>query len=143
MNYSALLLISHGKKETLSEVCFGKIREQLFDRRGAMRLCRRLFSSAPSEVVPKSVVSQESQLQMMQLHKGGSADVRVVLEGYYDDGFEVFGKRCAGPIAVLPDLVKDEEKAFFFSLSFCLLSLSKRLFSGSMSRHTPTLLWRA
>ena len=43
------------------------------------------------------------RMQMMELHKGGPGE-RVVLEGYYDDGFHVFGKRCAGPIAVLPDL---------------------------------------
>jgi uncharacterized protein len=52
-----------------------------------MRFCTRLLSD----------------LQSMQLHQGG-AGVRVVLEGYYDDGFHVFGQRVPGPVAVLPDL---------------------------------------
>lgn len=64
-----------------------------------MRAFGRFLSSSPAP----TPTTAASQLQMMQLHQGG-VGARVVLEGYYDDGFEVFGKRCAGPIAVLPDL---------------------------------------
>lgn len=38
----------------------------------------------------------------MELHKGPGA--RVVVEGYYQDGFQVFGARQAGPVALLPTL---------------------------------------
>lgn len=81
-----------------------------------MRRCLRTFASA--------------DLQSMQLHKSG-ASVRVVLEGYYDDGFEVFGKRVAGPIAVFPDLalqwhgVKALSDVTIDSLSVFIASLPK------------------
>ncbi len=55
---------------------------------------------------PPKPLSGSDQLAMMELHQGGSGE-RVVLEGYYDDGFAVFGQRCAGPIAVLPDLATE------------------------------------
>jgi uncharacterized protein len=97
------------------------VKRTRFATAGAMRLGRALFSKgsplAGSAAAAPGAVGRAGQtappaagpppgslrLEMMELHKGGPGE-RVVLEGYYSDGFQVFGKRCGGPIAVLPDL---------------------------------------
>ncbi len=55
---------------------------------------------------PPKPLSATDQLAIMELHQGGPGE-RVVIEGYYEDGFAVLGQRCAGPLAVLPDLATE------------------------------------
>lgn len=61
------------------------------------RVPKRFWSSQE----PEKVVPFGSNLEELQLHRGPG--VRVVIEGYYDDGFQIYGARHAGPVALLPN----------------------------------------
>ena len=78
------------------KLCNPRVSSVLFGGRRLMpaviKSSGRLFTTAAG-----------ANLTEMDLHKDGS-ETRVVVSGYYEDGFEVHGQRLAGPLAVVPTL---------------------------------------